>query len=80
MVLSQYQQPRLGQKTSVGFDQIKKAAEKRTARRDGEEITPGEVVEYLKVCLELVGRPLQLVFKKPGTKLQHSSLATASDM
>jgi hypothetical protein len=80
MVLSQYQQPRLGQKTSVGYDQIKKAAEKRTARRDGEEITPGEVVEYLKVCLELVGRPLQLVFKKPGTKLQHSSLATASYM
>lgn len=80
MVLSQYRQPRLGQKTSVGYDQIKKAAEERTARRDGEEITPGEVVEYLKVCLEVVGRPLQLVFKKPGTNLQHSSLATAAYM
>lgn len=71
MVLSQYRQPRLGQKSSVGYDQVRREAEKRTTQR-GEEISPGRVAEYLSVRLELVERPLQLVFKTPGTNLQRA--------
>ena len=81
MVLSQYRQPRLGQKSTVGYDQVRREAEKRTTQRSGEESGPGRVAEYLSVLLELVGRPLQLVFQKPGTNLQEAlPLGSASYM
>ena len=65
MVLKQFQQARLCEKTGVGYDRLRREAQKRMVRSDV-AIAPGDVVEYLQVCLEEVERPLQLIFETPG--------------
>jgi hypothetical protein len=65
MVLSQYRQPRLGLKAKVTYDRVREEAKKRYSGSD--EIPSSQVVEHLQLSLEVIGRPLQLVFETPGT-------------
>jgi hypothetical protein len=62
MVLAQYRQPQLGVKAKVDYETMKAKASSRA----GGEIDRSAVTEYLQVSLEVAGRPLQLVFEKPG--------------
>jgi hypothetical protein len=49
-------------KAKVDYETMKAKASSRA----GGEIDRSAVTEYLQVSLEVAGRPLQLVFEKPG--------------
>ena len=65
MVLSQYRQPKLGLEVAVDFEALKEASESASGSKNSSN---GAVTRYLQASLEVAGRPLQLVFVKPGAQ------------